>query len=424
MATDMTTALPMLKVFYEGIEAKRILYKNRPLFAMIPKRENVGGSSVPVPVIYNNSQNRSSTVSGGAFSGASTFGSVTFQVTTKTVYGGGSISNQAIKASKTNAMAFVDLLTEAIDRALDNAGQNIATQIARSGTGSVAQIASTATINSASTYVALANPDDIVNLAVDMNIAASQTDGGSLRAYASTGCYIVKIDRPNGSFLCSATMGGSPAALNSLLTSVAVGDYIYQNASDLNAFYSGIPGWIAGSAVTSSSFYGVDRTVDKSRLAGITFDGSGLSMQDAIYKAAAIVTREGGRADKLFLNYADYTNLQAELRGNQVFFTPTNVMSEDPRLNLSFSAIALAGPAGTIHVMLDPYVPTGKGYLLQMDSWELVSVGPPVELFNGDGLDMLRDSTGDLLNFRITGYGNILCKQPGFNAIITFNVGS
>lgn len=423
MAADLTTESALFKVMYDGVEVKRILYENRPLFAMLPKKENFQGASLPVPVIYNNSQNRSSNVT-NAFSNNSTFGSATFSVTRKTIYGGGAVSTEALKASRSDAGAFVNVMTEAIDRAINQSGNAVASQLTRSGTGSVARLSATATVNSTSVYVQLLNPDDIVNLAVDMDIAASQNDGGTLRAYASSHAYIVSIDRDAGSFLCSATVGGSVTALSSLITSVAASDYIYQNSSDLTSVISGVQAWVVGTSVTATTFYGVDRTKDKTRLAGHTYDGSALGFMDAVYNACALLAREGGKPKHLFLNYKDYANFQSHLRGNQIFFQNVYEKSEDPRVMVSFAAIEIAAPTGPVRVFLDPYVPTGVGLLMQMDTWELASLGPIVDLFNEDGLDMIRDGSLDQLNFRITGYGNLICKAPGFNCVITLPSGS
>jgi hypothetical protein len=320
-------------------------------------------------------------------------------------------------ASESDKGAFIRIAKLEIDKALLSISRAIATQMYRSGTGTIAQIASTATVNSSSTYVALSNPEDIVNLEVGMPLAVSATDGGAARA--TSGCYIVSIDRQAGSFLCGATPTGAAAALTSLITSPAASDYIYAASGDRNAVISGLQAWLPGTAVTSTTFFGVDRTADKTRLAGVNYDGSAESIEEAIISGVTRIAREGGNPDYVFVSFKDFANLVKALGSKQQFIQYSDVKVVEPGVNIGFTSLTLNGPRGPLKVVPDQNAPAGKAFMLQLDTWKLKSLGELVKLFDGDGLSMIRDSSGDNLLVRCFSYAQLSCRAPGYNGVVT-----
>jgi len=60
---DMTSFDAALKEHYNNQMVENLVYKNNPLLAMLPKYEGFGGRNYPMPLIYGNPQNRSSTFS-------------------------------------------------------------------------------------------------------------------------------------------------------------------------------------------------------------------------------------------------------------------------------------------------------------------------------------------------------------------------
>ena len=231
-----------------------------------------------------------------------------------------------------------------------------------------------------------------------------------------SGCFIVNIDRQAGSFLCGATAGGSAAALTSLITSPAASDYIYAAAGDVNAVISGLKAWLPGTAVTSTTFFGVNRSLDKTRLAGINYDGSSSSIEEALIDGAGLIAREGGNPDTCFVSYKDFRNL-AKALGTKVMYTQTEVQEDN--VKVGFTSLQVHGPNGTINVIPDQNCPAGSAFMLQMDTWKLKSLGEAVRLFDGDGLTMIRDPNGDNLLIRCFSYAQLSCRAPGWNSVIT-----
>jgi len=410
---DLTAFSAALKTLYPSEAIRNLVYQNNPLFALIPKDESFTGASSTEPITYGTPQNRSNT-----FSSANTVNTTSlikaFLLTRKQNYSMASIANEALMASRDDKGAFLKAAKYEIDNALLALTRSISQQVYRSGTGTIGQISASATINSASTAVAMINPEQIVNLEVGMAIAFSATDGGAARSGTA---YVVQIDRAAGTFLCSATVNGSPAALNSLVSTVAVSDYIYQNAGDVNLAITGLAGWLAGSDIANSgdSFFGINRAADKVRLGGIKYDGSSQTVEEAIIDAAGVIAREGGRPDMLFISFKDFRNLVKAVGSRQIY---TDVNVDEAKIRIGFTALVLNTAVGAVKVVPDLNCPVGVAFLLQMDTWKLKSLGEAVNLFDGDGLMMIRDASSDALNIRCFSYAQVSCRAPGFNARI------
>lgn len=423
MATqdDEATIAAMFKIYYQPGKFYNTVYKNNPLFAMMPKDPEFVGLSSAEPIVIGTSQNRSA-----QFSYSNQFLTTDiakqFNVRVATDYSQAAISNKSMLASRNNEGAFVRESTFAMDNALLSLTRSVCGQMYRAGTGSVAQISSAATINSSTVQVAISNPGDITNIELGMNIAFSATDGGSLRSNTSVNCFVVAVDQLNGTFLCSSTFQGAPAALSSLVTGISVGDYIYQSAGDLNSVFPGLTGWLPGSSVTSSLFYDVDRTSNSQRLAGNLINATSMSIEEGISFGATMIAVAGGTPDYCFMNPRDYYNLITSLGNQKQSIQYTREEVDNPKVTIGFSAITINTGAGPIKVIQDLNCPQGKAFLLQMDTWRMRSIGEPIRLFNGDSLTFIRSPDQDNLNIRCFSYSALSCRAPGYNAQILLPV--
>lgn len=414
MALDQTSFAAGLKTLYPSEAIKNLVYQRNPAFALIAKDESFYGDSSKEPITIGTPQNRSA-----AFATANAINTTSvikaFLVTRVQNYSMASIANETMLSSESDKGAFLKAAKFEIDNALLALTRSIATQLFRNGTGTVARIAAGATINAAGTPVLLAQTEDIVNIELGMSVAFSATDGGAAKSGTA---YVVNINRALGTVQFGATPGGAPAALTSLVATAAVSDYIYASAGDINATIKGFQAWLPGSAVTNTTFFGVDRSVD-SRLAGITYDGSAEPIEEALTDAARLVAREGGNPDHCFMSYKDYGNLVKAVGSKQQFVQRTDVKVDEPGVTVGFSALMLDGPNGPMKVIPDQNCPAGKAFLLQMDTWKLKSLGEVVRLFDGDSLTMIRDPNGDNLLIRCFSYAQLSCRAPGYNCVVT-----
>lgn len=89
-------------------------------------------------------------------------------------------------------------------------------------------------------------------------------------------------------------------------------------------------------------------------------------------------------------------------------------------VDVGFRGIVVNGPRGPIKVIADQDCPADKAYLLQLDTWKLLSRGQAPQILNMDGLDKLRDASADSIELRVGYYGQLSCSAPGYNCAISF----
>lgn len=393
-------AQPILKQHYTDQRVLNMVYKNRPLLAMISKMEDFGGDVLKLPLIYGDPQNRSATFS---FAAAGTTNPLTnaFLLSRVSDYSVYSVSNEAILASQGNENAFLETLTVAIDGSINALAISQAQALYGTGFGNIGTVP-TAT---ASTTLTLGDPNDVVNFAVGQNLVFSPTAGASVLSSAGAILTVVAVDRDAGTL-----------TMNANVNTVAVsGDFIFvqgdrQNSATPTAIkMSGLNAWIPTTAPTSTPFFNVDRSADVTRLAGQRKVYTGVPMQEAVTNAAALVAREGGAPDYLFCDFSKYAQLENSL-GAKVQYIDLKVNPE-----IAFRGIRINGPKGEINVVPDPFCPSGQFFMLQMDTWKLYTLGKNLRIFDTDGLSMLRQSTEDGLTGRAYYYGQLGCRGPGFN---------
>lgn len=396
MALDMTSFASALKAHYTNDTVENMVYMDNPLLAMVSKYEKFGGKNLPIPIIYGNPQGRSASFA-NAQSNKTNSQIKDFVLTRAKDYSLASIDNETIEASKGDANAFLEAATLEIDGAIHSAARSLAIAMYGSGSGKIGQILSISTDT-----VTLAQVEDITNFEVGMTLVVSTANGGgSVRA----GTVLVKgLDRDLGTVQASAnwTTGISAAAAN---------DFIFVQG-DYDAKIKGLAAWLPSSAPSSTAFFGVDRTVDATRLAGVRFDGTNSPIEEVVVKASSRLAREGGKPDYCFLSYSKYAELENAL-GSKIQYIDMKVNAE-----IAFRGISINGPKGPIKVIPDQNCPADRAYMLQMDVWKLYSLGKAPKILDTDGLKMLRDSSADSVEIRVGYYAQFGCRAPGYNAVI------
>lgn len=393
MAVDATTADHLLKTLYPK-KTSIVTFKEHPFLAMLPKKTDFTGRNKVIDLIYAETQGRSATFANAKNSGSHK--GVNFTLTTVEDYSTVLIPRKLMKQAGDNKGAIVDLFQTEVDSAFRALGNSMATAAHGTGSGRIGQIAAGGI---ASAVVTLSEPADIVNFDVGMVLELSATDGGtSVRAGTIT---IDKVDRDAGTFTCTANVTAGIAA-------AAAGDYIFQ-AGDYGKKMLGWRAWVPDTAPTSTLFLGVDRTKDTSRLGGLRVDGSSLNHEEALIKAMVRVSRERGPAPThCFMNPDDVGALVQILGSKKAY--------EDVQAGeIGFRALSVSTPKGTVKVFEDADCPKGRSLLAYMDSWCLESTGEAPEIFEDDGMKMLRAGTSDAYEVQLGYYANISNNAPAWN---------
>ncbi len=401
-ALDTSSASAVLKTYYSNQRVQQLMYKDAPLYAMLEKVKDFYGSNYPLPMRVTNPQGRSNTFSNAqAQKTPSNF--KTFTLTRASDYSLASISTEAILASETNPGAFLKLATAEIDGALESLKRSLAWALYGDGSGALGSIASVSSTNPE--VLTLSHVEDVVKFEDGQTI---QVRSGATTRLFATGvaqAVVIAVDRDQGLVTVNVDNSGNTDTIVANDTANVVGDY--------NAKLTGLAGWIPSSAPSATPFFGVDRTIDPTRLAGVRVPSTGKPLDEALIDGARRLGREGGNPDHAFMGFSKYADLEKTL-GNRVRYTDIQVAG------IAFRAIEVAGPQGTIKVIPDRDCPEDKIYLLQMDTWALYSLKEPVMIVDLDGNKMLRESAADAFEVRCASFSQLGCDRPGSNGVLSF----
>ena len=403
MALDMTSFDAALKEHYTDQRVENLVYKDNPFLALAPKYENFGGRNLPIPLIYGNPQGRSAT-----FATAQTRGSATnslieaFTLTRVKDYSIATIDNETLEASKGNANAFMEAATTEIDGAINSLTRSLAVAMYRDSTGWIGQV-NAEPAEAATTVITLKNINDITNFEVGMQLVIwSATSGGTQRNFdgSTTAGAISAINRSAGTITISQAYNASGT--------IAANDYLFVNG-DRGLKMSGLEAWLPASAPGATAFFGVDRSVDVTRLGGQRYAATNIPLEEALIEGASRVAREGGKIDHYFMDYSKYAQLEKSL-GSKVQYVDLKVNAD-----IGFRGIMLNGPRGMVKVIPDQNCPSDRCFGVQLDTWKLYSLGKAVRVIDTDGLQMLRQASADGVEVRYGFYGNLGCKAPGYS---------
>lgn len=396
---DLTSMNAALKELYDGQVVENLVYADNPALAMIKKNTDFGGKYKPIPIITGVSQGRSSTFS-NAQGNQSAVQIQSFLLTRASDYSIATIDNQTMLASRTDKMAFLEGAKLVIDGAIRSITLSIASAMFRSGTGSIGQVSSIST-----GVITLVNLQDVVQFEVNQVLQANATDGGATPRSALG--YVISVNRSAGTLTVSASSGGAAGTP----ASWAANDFLLVQG-DNNVKPKGLAGWLPFTApTTGDNFFGVDRSVDSWRLGGGRYDGSAQSIEEALIDSSSLLAREGGKPGKFITNFNSYSALEKSL-GSKIQY----VDAKGPA-NIAFRGILVNGANSQIEVFPDRSCQAVTGYLMQMDSWALESLGDAPQILRyGDGLEMLRVANADAGEVRVGAYYQVRTNAPGWNA--------
>jgi len=419
---NSSNQLAALKELYKNPNEfmQDLVYKENPLLALLPKDESEDGFSgkyIPVPTVYGVPQGRSHTFS-SAQNNQTAPNLVSFFVYLISDYELVTITNLLMEQTKTNAGAFVDEAKLVVDGGFRNISNNMAFEIFGNGKGARGIIGAFSNAGAALT-ITLSQDQDVVNFEVGMTLRASLTDGGAI---SSDTAQITSVNRSTGVILATCS-DASPDAIWAIASYLSVdGDVPSAGVTTSSQSYlamTGLSAWIPKTSPTpGESFWGVDRSTDPTRLAGIRYDASALTIEEGITNALALLNREGGKPDLCVMDFASFAALVNSL-GAKVQYVQVN----HDEVEVAFEGITFQSAYGRVTVLADRSCPAKTAYLLTMDTWKFRSIGkaPKILTYGMEGLEGLRVGNADALEIRIGYYGNVTCRAPGRNAVVTLS---
>lgn len=430
----MTVFDAALKDLYTEQRVRNLVYRSSPLLAILPKNTNWGGRRQPIPV-QSGVVKGASTLFGVAQTNANPGNYDAFYVDSVNDYATATISGKVMRASRDDVMSFLRAAKVEVDGALRILSRRLSHRIFGDGTGWIGRIS--VITNAAPSVITLGpsatetDPDSVVHFERGMVISACAADGtdrtsGAIAGGTSGGVTygagdkIVSIDRDLGKLTMTSDLVGDWAAGDYLFVQ---GDRASTSAvpvTGTRSVIAGLAAWFPSSAPGGSdSFFGLNRSVDTTRLAGVRFDASSLSLtvEEILIKACWRLHREGGKPSHCVMNPAKLADLIIS-QGDKARYE-TIPSPDAPSIGVR-AMILLTPSSGEIRILADENCPVNRAYLLSMESLKLCSMGECPGFLEHDGMRLLRVSNSDSVEVRAGYYANMTCDSPRDNAVILF----
>jgi hypothetical protein len=426
MSTFATSAnqIAALKELYKDDKEymKDLVYKENPLFALLPKDESpdgFAGKYIPVPLEYGVPQGRSHSFTNAQGNQTPTQ-LASFFVYVIQDYQLVTITNLLMEQTKTNAGAFVDAAKLQMDGGFRSLTNNIAFELFGDGSGTRGAIGAGSSNPSADVYIIpLANIQSVVNFEVGMTLVNYLYAAGSISAISASTASITAVDRANG--IITVLSSAVDASWNTTGNSLGVqGDIIAGLVNTgTSVCLSGLAAWIPiASPSGTDSFWGVNRSADATRLGGLRYNASSFTIEEGLTNALAFANREGAKPDLCIMDFASYAALVNSL-GAKVMY----VQVKHDEVEVAFDGIVFQSAYGRVTILADRSCPAQTAYVLTMATWKLRSLGkvPHILTYGMEGLEGLRVGNADALEIRIAYYGNLICSAPGFNMVVSLS---
>lgn len=397
----VSTLQNILKTKYDQKKFYQFAYTKKPLMGRMRKDVKFGGNNARISIRYAVPQGGSATFA-TAQTNKSTSSDVGFLLTRSKDYQVAGISGEGLAAGEGDENTIYNTLKGEMDGSLLNITRSMAITMYRNGGGQRGKGDGVYSVAGATAQ--LATPADITNFEVGMFVQLASTDGtsGSVR---SGNLRITGVNRIAGTITFSANVNTIAGAVNS--------DWLFRDGdfAAVSNMARGLQGWLPSTApVGGDNWFGVDRSADTVRLAGITYAGNGGNKEETLVDAAAYAGREGATIDACYANNLDISDVVKSL-GTKAIYEP--VQSTDGVVG--YKALVIEGPDGPIKVYADVNCPKGSFFLLQEDTWVMKSIKAAPRFLDDDGPRFLREAAADGYEWRLGVYWQIGCEAPGFN---------
>lgn len=399
----------ILKTRYDQKVFHQLFYKKAPFLGKVRKEEKFGGNNARISLRYGAPQGGSFNIT-VALANVTSSSDVGFMLTRAKDYQVSGISGEAIAAGDGDENTLYNTLRGEQEGSMRNLNRSVQLAVPRNGGGQRGKGDSAYSVSGA--VMTLLQAADIVGFEVGMRCELSADDGynngGALAGVRAGGSLtIIAVDRTAGTITFATNVNTLTGATNA--------DYIFR-AGDYSLGCAGFQRWLPSTAPASGdSHFGVDRSVDPVRLAGVRYSGQGGNKEETLIDAAELLGREGAEDISGFMNNLDRADIVKSL-GTKAHYEP----AKDTNGDIGYRALKVEGPDGTIELFSDVNIQRGKFMLLDMSTWVLKSAKPFPRVLEEDGIKMLREGQADGYQWRMGGYFQLGCEAPGLNLIGTW----
>lgn len=396
----------LLKIVYSDKDSVDQILNNFPALGLIKRTNDFTGENYQFSMYGAGGQGVSVDFA-SAVANATAGTAVKPIVSRGQLYGFGTLQREAMLACKGKKGAFEDLVKRSKKDLDQQIRRTLGGLVMGDGGGAFGQIKAGSAVNT--TTLTLASKASVVFFERGQTIQTSVNNGTSGTVKAGS-AKIAAVNPTTGTLTLEA-------ALNSTIGTVAAGDYIFIGGNagvTTGKTILGFPAWIPRTdpVLGVDSFNGIDRGVDPFRFAGVRYITPGATIKSTMLTALAVAGLYGAEPKIALMNPLDAGALNDSLdnKTNEV-----RVQARDAEIG--YSGFKLYSPTmnGSVTVLSDASVPVGDCWVIDPDDWEfkyLTESGTFPEIFQTDGSVLMRISGSDKYEFRMGGYGNVVCYKP------------
>lgn len=399
-----------LKTYYKGgLRDVTLKEKARVFYNHVRKDTSFVGANHPIPVQYEDPAPGSASFAvAQANAGAPAL--ATFLMDVVEQHHVTRISTQALLRTRNEKGSFIGNQALKINAGANAFTNKIERLLFKNQNGVVGQVNNS---SFSTTSLDLVIDQDVRNIPVGSKIVFATTETGALLDSGKT-LTVTNVNR-------NATSNQVTVNANlSTISGMAQNAYIFLEGDAANGGTAvcpaGLPSWLPTGSPSATAFFNVDRTADWIRLAGIQATGSTSNRKKAITDSLALLfdLNPEANSDFCFMNGIDWGELADELEQD---------VKRDPggTATAGFQYLEVQGPKGTTKCVPAMYCPRLTHYIVQMDSWVLLSMLDCPRIDDDDGQIARAISNAKGLEVRFDAHFTPACDRPGNNLRLTLS---
>ena len=353
--------LAMLKTYYAKEGLQNLLYRNDPLLKTI-KTQRVEGKQANFSALYSRGGAVSANFLTAKALATSQAQAKEFQVTPGQMFSCCVFNNKELLASKSLRGAYINVASAKFFANAESFRKTMAVALYGTGHGELFTTSASITLTA----------DDQNDITFPQYAIMGIDIGSKLEVKATAAATSITatltVNKINGTTVNCTSDTAATAASGSVVCIAGCTD---SNGNGLLPV--GLAGWLpSGTVATTDSFYGVNRSTARDRLAGVvTTATSGEAKYKTIERAILALRRMGSLCDKIVMNDEDYLALSQEI-DQKTYFTKVDGGKGQSKSELGRKDFGFSVSTNWLENVIDsPYCPKGTCYILSSDTVEL-----------------------------------------------------
>lgn len=362
--------LAMLKTYYAKEGLQNLLYRNDPLLKDI-KKERIEGKQANFSALYSRGGAVSANYLTAKKLATQTAQAKEFQVTPGQLFSACVFNNKELLASKSLKGAYINVASAKFFANAESFRKTMAVALYGSGHGELFTYAAAATdtipasqaANSVQTFTFPKYAIMGIDIGSELEIKSS--------AAATSAVNTLTVTKIDGTTVSAKIATATTSAVSLAGDVVCISGCTDGSGNPLLPI--GLAGWLPeGTVSASDSFYGVNRSEARDRLAGTVITaGAGTAKYEAIEEGILALRRMGSLCDKIVMNDEDYLAMAKEIEA-KTYFTKVDGGKKTNKPVVGYGDFGFAVSSNWVENVIDsPYCPKGKAYILSSDTIEL-----------------------------------------------------